>query len=133
MQHNGWGESVPAAEQVLNADGSRGGVACFATAWHAAYRASVLNFATQVGLEGVETDGQFEGAACSDTGGDHEHNGLRGSWDAQTAATAGFNAGLKALGLYQTGADAYLWSGANSWNHAGACIQPRTARAGLPF
>ena len=110
MQHNGWGESVPAAEQVMNADGSRAGVACFATNWHAAYRAAVLAFAAEVGLEGVETDGQYEGAECNDEGGDHTHNGLRGSWDAQTEATASFNAGLKGLGIYQTGADAYLWS-----------------------
>jgi hypothetical protein len=32
-------------------------------------------------------------------------------------ATASFNVALKALGGYQTGADAYLWSGANRWNH----------------
>ena len=109
---------MPAAEQVLNADGSRGGIACFATAWHAAYRASVLAFVQAVGLAGVETDGQYEGAVCHDSGGDHAHNGERGSWDAQTAATADFNAALKGLDVYQTGADAYYFSGANSWNHA---------------
>lgn len=58
MQHNGWGESVPPAEQVLLPGGGRGGIACFATDWHAAYRASVLAFAAEVGLVGVETDGQ---------------------------------------------------------------------------
>ena len=31
MQHNGWGESVPGPEQVLLRDGTRGGIACFAT------------------------------------------------------------------------------------------------------
>ena len=115
MQHNGWGESVPAAEQVLNRDGSRGGIACFATDWHAAYRQSVLDFVVAVGLVGVETDGQYEGAACADTSGDHHHNGVAGSWHAQVAATADFNVRLKALGVYQTGADAYWWSGANKW------------------
>lgn len=35
MQHNGWGESVPPAEQAMNRDGSRAGVAFFATDWHA--------------------------------------------------------------------------------------------------
>lgn len=118
MQHNGWGETVPEAEQVLNRDGSRGGIACFATDWHAAYRASVLDFAAAVGLAGVETDGQYENAACADEGGDHHHNGLAGSWDAQLWATSNFNAALKAAGLYQTGADAYWMSGANRWNHA---------------
>ena len=118
MQHNGWGEAVPAAEQVLNRDGSRGGIACFATDWHAAYRASVLKFAQQVGLFSVETDGQYESAACADTGGDHHHNGLAGSWHAQIAATADFNIAMKANGLYQTGADSYEFSGTNKWNHA---------------
>ena len=32
--------------------------------------------------------------------------------------TIEFNVQLKTLGLYQTGADAYFWSGANKWNHA---------------
>ena len=35
MQHNGWGETVPPSEQAMNRDGSRAGVACFATDWHA--------------------------------------------------------------------------------------------------
>jgi hypothetical protein len=118
MQHNGWGETVPEAEQVLNRDGTRGPTACFSTGWHLAYRQSVLEFASAVGLSSVETDGQFEGAACADNSGDHNHNGLVGSWDAQMWATANFNADLKAENLYQTGADAYWMSGANRWNHA---------------
>jgi hypothetical protein len=105
--------------QAMNRDGSRAGVACFATDWHAAYRASVLQFITEVGLSGVETDGQYEDYPCADSGGDHHHNGLEGSWDAQMAATAVFNEQMKGLGIYQTGADAYLFSGANLWNHAG--------------
>jgi hypothetical protein len=79
MQHNGWGETVPAAEQVLNRDGSRGGIACFATDWHAAYRAHVLEFTRAVNLSGVETDGQYENAYCGDRGGDHHHNGGDGA------------------------------------------------------
>ena len=79
----------------------------------AAYRQSVLDFVKAVGLTGVETDGQYEDYACADAGGDHHHNGLVGSWDAQMAATASFNEQLKQLGVYQTGADAYLFSGAN--------------------
>jgi hypothetical protein len=71
-----------------------------------------------VGLAGVETDGQYENAACADTSGDHHHNGLAGSWDAQLWATSNFNAAMKAQGIYQTGADAYWMSGANRWNHA---------------
>ena len=118
MQHNGWGESVPAAEQVLNRDGSRGGIACFATDWHAAYRANVLAFAAAVNLSGVETDGQYENAYCGDDSGDHRHGGGAGAFDAQLKATLEFNAALKAQGLYQTGADAYATSGANLWNHA---------------
>eukprot|EP00759_Apiculatamorpha_spiralis_P003710 PhF_6_TR11721/c0_g1_i1/m.19116 len=118
MQHNGWGESVPPQEQVLNRDGTRGGIACFATDWHATYRQHVLNFAKTVGLSGVETDGQYENAACGDAGGDHHHNGLDGSYDAQLKATLTFNQAMKGLGIYQTGADAYYWDGANNWNHA---------------
>ena len=97
MQHNGWGESVPSAEQVLNRDGSRGGIACFATDWHAAYRQSVLDFVTETGMIGVETDGQYEGAYCGDTSGDHHHNGGVGSWHAQMQATAQGNVALKAI------------------------------------
>lgn len=118
MQHNGWGETVPEAEQVLNRDGSRGGIACFATDWHAAYRQSVLDFVQATGMIGVETDGQYENAYCGDDSGDHHHNGGIGSWHSQMTATADFNKALKAIGGYQTGADAYMWSGANKWNHA---------------
>ena len=35
MQHNGWGEVTPKAEQTLNRDGTRGPTACFATDYHA--------------------------------------------------------------------------------------------------
>lgn len=62
MQHNGWGESVPSAEQVLGRDGGRGAIACFATDWHAEYREHVLAFAKAVNLSGVETDGQVRRA-----------------------------------------------------------------------
>jgi hypothetical protein len=106
----------------MNRDGSRAGVACFATDWHAAYRESVLQFISEVGLTGVETDGQYEDYPCADDSGDHHHNGLEGSWDAQMAATASFNERMKYFGIYQTGADAYLFSGANFWNHAGKTI-----------
>lgn len=117
MQANGWGEGVPDAEQVLQRDGTRGGIACFATDWHAAYRQSVLDFIVETGLMGIETDGQYESAFCGDTNatGDHRHNGGAGSWHAQMEVTADFNAALKAIGAYQTGADAYFWSGANRW------------------
>lgn len=118
MQHNSWGETTPTAEQVLNRDGSRGGIACFATDWHATYRDHVLAFARAVNLSGVETDGQYENAYCGDTSGDHHHNGGAGGFDAQLKATLAFNVALKAQGLYQTGADAYSTSGANLWNHA---------------
>jgi hypothetical protein len=125
MQMNGWGEDVPAAEQVLQRDGTRGGIACFATDFHAAYRKSVLDFVVATGMVGVETDGQYENAYCGDDTGDHHHSGGAGSWHAQVQATAGFNTALKAIGGYQTGADAYWWSGANKWNHAvGYCFSP---------
>ena len=118
MQHNGWGESVPAAEQVLGRDGGRGGIACFATDWHATYRSNALAFVRATNLSGIETDGQYENAYCGDESGDHHHNGGAGAYDAQLKATLTFNAALKGLGLYQTGADAYATSGANLWNHA---------------
>jgi hypothetical protein len=118
MQHNGWGEVVPAAEQTLNRDGSRGPTACFATDWHAAYRRAVLDFVQEVGLGGLETDGQFEGAACADMSHDHHHNGIAGGWAAQLQATLGFNEALRRLDAYQTGADGYIWSGVQRWNHA---------------
>lgn len=75
-----------------------------ATDFHAAYRQSILDFATEVGLAGVETDGQYENAACADDTGDHHHNGLGGSYDAQLANIQAFNAKMKAQGIYQTGA-----------------------------
>lgn len=82
------------------------------------YRQSVLDFVSAAGLGGVETDGQFEGIPCYDTTGDHEHNGIAGGFHYQLEATLAFNRALKALGAYQTGADAYAYSGANKWNHA---------------
>ncbi len=78
----------------------------------------MLDFVSAAGLGGVETDGQFEGIPCYDTTGDHEHNGIAGGFHYQLEATLAFNRALKALGAYQTGADAYAYSGANKWNHA---------------
>lgn len=118
MQHNGWGEDVPVSEQALSRDGNRQGQACFATDWHATYRQNVLNFIKQVGLGGLETDGQYEGLSCSDSTGDHRHAGVEGSWHAQLMSTLQFNSALKELQVFQTGADAYMFSGANRWNHA---------------
>ena len=102
MQGNGWGmDPIPEEAKILNRDGSRGPTACFATDWHASYRQRVLTFAAKVGFYGVETDGQFEGASCSDP--THAHHGLDNSFDAQLKATQRFNNQLKARGLYQTG------------------------------
>ena len=110
MQHNGWGETIPELEKVLQRDGkTRGPTACFATDWHASYRNAVLDFITYTGMSGLETDGQFEGGACADEGGDHHHNGLAGGYDAQMAAARDFNRDLKEIattdknGVYQTG------------------------------
>jgi hypothetical protein len=105
------------SEDTLRRDGKRG-VACFATDYHAQWRADVLAFMGEVGLSGLETDGQYEGAQCADTHGDHRHNGIKGGWSYQIQAALDFNANLKAIGAYQTGADAYYWHGANRWNHA---------------
>ncbi len=52
MQHNYWGETVPASEQALGRDGKPIGVACFGTDWHARYRANVLEFIRAVSLGG---------------------------------------------------------------------------------
>ena len=123
MQGNGWGmDPIPEDAKIMNRDGSRGPTACFATDWHASYRQRVLTFAAKVGFYGVETDGQFEGASCSDP--THSHHGVSNSFDAQLKATQRFNNQLKARGLYQTGADAYVFSGANRWNAADT-VPPR--------
>ena len=118
MQLNGWGESVPPEKRVLLRDGTRGPTACFGTDYHEQYRAEVLHFVTEVGLGGIETDGQFEGIPCADTSHGHHHNGIAGGWATQLDATLGFNKQLKARGLYQTGADGYVFSGAQRYNHA---------------
>ena len=118
MQLNGWGESVPYEYRTLNRDGTRGPTACFATDFHAEYRKEVLDFVVDVGLGGIETDGQFEGLACADESHGHHHNGLAGGWAAQLQVTLDFNRALKARGLYQTGADGYVFSGAQRYNHA---------------
>ena len=136
MQHNGWGEVTPSSEQALFKDGKRGGVACMATEFHARYRANVLAFIKDTGMQGLETDGQYEGYAwtralisvvgqlarcrgcrysCADDSHDHHHNGIEGAWSYQLQTTLDFNKALKALGVYQTGADAYVFSGANKW------------------
>ena len=36
----------------------------------------------------------------------------------KTCSRLDFNKQLKARRAYQTGADGYVWSGANKWNHA---------------
>lgn len=118
QQHNGWGEVVPTAEQTLSRAGARGPTACFSTDWHAAYREATLAFLKETGFSGMETDGQYESIPCADTGGDHHHNGIAGGWSSGIQVTLDFNAKLKGLVLYQTGADGYCFSGANKWNHA---------------
>ena len=138
MQHNGWGEVVPTAEQALQ-KGKRAGVACMATAWFDRYKRNVLNFIKETGMQGLETDGQCaswhlfvvslsltvvdrvradEGYSCEDESGDHHHNGIKGAFTAQIESTLDFNVALKGLGVYQTGADAYAFSGANKCAHA---------------
>mmetsp|Transcript_34143 Transcript_34143/g.102956 ORF Transcript_34143/g.102956 Transcript_34143/m.102956 type:complete len:948 (-) Transcript_34143:12-2855(-) len=117
MQHNGWGETTPPAEQALFHTG-RAGVACMATDFHARYRSNVLTFIKETGMGGLETDGQYEDYSCADAAGDHRHNGIDGSYSYQLQTTLDFNVALKGLGVYQTGADAYVFSGANKWNHA---------------
>ena len=93
MQHNGWGESTPLAEQTLSRDGkTRGPTACFATDYHAKYRQGVLNFIKETGMGGLETDGQYESIPCSDTTGDHQHNGIAG----------GYSYGMKASTIEMT-------------------------------
>lgn len=116
-QHNGWGEVVPSEEQALQR-GKRAGVACMATSWFETYKKNVLAFIKETGMQGLETDGQYEGYACADESGDHHHNGLHGSFSRQIESTLDFNKALKGIGVYQTGADAYAFSGANKWNHA---------------
>ena len=118
MQHNGWGENTPVAEQTLSRTGQRGPTACFATDYHAEYRRKVLAFIKEVGMGGLETDGQYEDIPCADSGGDHHHNGIAGGYSYGIQAALDFNHELKNLGAYQTGADAYFWSGADRWNHA---------------
>jgi hypothetical protein len=59
-------------------------------------------------VTGLETDGQFENIPCADDTGDHHHNGIDGGWSYGIEATLNFNIQLKALGVYQTGADAYV-------------------------
>ena len=53
-----WHLGTPHAEQTLSRDGVRGPTACFATDFHAQYRQSVLDFIKEVGMGGLETDGQ---------------------------------------------------------------------------
>ena len=124
MQHNGWGESIPREEQTLARDlVTRGPTACFATDWHAGYRQAVLDFVRETGMGGLETDGQYESIPCADESHDHHHNGIAGAWHYGLEATLDFNKKLKGIradgeGIYQTGADAYCFSGANKWNHA---------------
>eukprot|EP00756_Hemistasia_phaeocysticola_P051771 Hpha_TRINITY_DN26949_c0_g1::TRINITY_DN26949_c0_g1_i1::g.24849::m.24849 len=118
MQMNGWGESVPSSEQTLSRTGKRGPTACFATDFHDRYRSSLLEFISTVGMTGIETDGQYENIPCTDTGGDHYHNGVHGAYHFGLGATLDFNKALKVRGWYQTGADGYSYSGVNKWNHA---------------
>lgn len=118
MQHNGWGETVPEGEEAVNRDGTNASVACMATDWHAKYRQNVLDFIKNTSLGGLETDGQYEAYPCAATHGDHRHNGIDGSFHAQLATTLEFNVNLKKLGVYQTSADSYVFSGTNRWNHA---------------
>ena len=57
--------------------GKRAAVACMATTWFETYKRNVLKFINETGMEGLETDGQYEGYACEDESGDHHHNGAK--------------------------------------------------------
>jgi len=117
MQHNGWGEVTPKCEQTLAMDGvTRGPTACFATEWHRQYREGIIEFIKVTGMGGIETDGQYESIPCTDKS--HNHNGIHGGYHYGIRATLDFNMAIKALRVYQTGADGYSFSGANKWNHA---------------
>ena len=60
MQHNGWGENTPLAEQTLSRDGkTRGPTACFATDYHAKYRQGVLDFINETGMGGERRECGF--------------------------------------------------------------------------
>ena len=66
---------------------------------------------------------RYESIPCADESHDHHHNGIAGAWHYGLEATLDFNRRLKGIrsdgdGVYQTGADAYCFSGANKWNHA---------------
>ena len=46
-----------------------------ATTWFETYKKNVLAFIKETGMQGLETDGQYESYACADESGDHHHNG----------------------------------------------------------
>jgi hypothetical protein len=76
--------------------------------------------------------GADEGYSCADDSHDHHHNGIEGAWSYQLQTTLEFNKALKRLGVYQTGADAYVFSGANKWVSVTEkyCLSPVNPRQG---
>ena len=125
MQHNGWGEVVPEAEQALQ-QGKRAGVACMATFWFDQYKKHVLAFIRETGLQGLETDGQYEGYACSDESGDHHHNGIHGAFSRQIQSTLDFNEALKGLGVCETRANSHTAISLHTHTHTVRRVQTAT-------
>ena len=61
------------SQEAINPDTGRGeGIACFATAFHQAFRDRILQFVQATGFDFLDTDGPFEQAPCGSTS--HEHH-----------------------------------------------------------
>jgi hypothetical protein len=70
------------SEEAINPDTGRGeGIACFATAFHEAFRNRILQFVQATGIDFLDTDGPYEQAPCGSTS--HEHH--RDLLDSQVA------------------------------------------------
>ena len=85
--------NMTAADHVIDPDtGEAQGIACFATAFHRAFRAKIEAFVQATGFDFIDTDCPYEHSACAST--EHEHAGLVDSQYAQFTANVGWYASL---------------------------------------
>jgi hypothetical protein len=79
------GNDPAARDKILQRDGTREHITCLRPTGGRTGQPPSWVFTKTVGLRGIETNGEYENAACTDTTGDHR-NGVDGSYHAPVRA-----------------------------------------------
>lgn len=108
--HGGYGGNVGDQWDDVNADGSLGQDACFASGWVDKLNSYAYGFIIQTGLSMLETDGPYGGGSCHSTN-HSKHIGFSDSVYQQTQVQAQWYAGLRARNVFINQPDDYFFQG----------------------